>query len=62
MNTTPIEPAYFSIRELAAYLSISYRTAFNLVKAGAVPSVRVGGQHRIPRAELDRQLRERATR
>ena len=56
------EPAYISIRELAGYLGISRRTAYNLVIEPAVPSVRIGGQHRIPKAELERQLAERTTR
>jgi excisionase family DNA binding protein len=57
METT--ESAYISIRELAAYLGISRRTAYSLVVGGSVPSVRIGGPHRIPRAELERQLAER---
>ena len=58
MKTTA-EPAYFSVRELATYLGVSRRTAYTLVVEGAVPSVRVGGQHRIPRVELERQLERR---
>lgn len=56
---TPIEPAYFSVLELARYLGVSRRTAYNLVAAGEVPSVRVGGQYRIPRADLERLLARR---
>jgi excisionase family DNA binding protein len=41
---------------LAAYLGVSVRTAYNLAHNGEVPVVRVGGQHRIPRDELDRTL------
>ena len=55
------EPAYISIRELAALLSISKRTAYNLVASGDIPSVRVGGQHRISRAQLERHLAARTT-
>lgn len=50
------ERAYISIRDLASYLGVSRRTAYDLVNKGSVPSVRIGGQHRIPRAELERQL------
>ena len=57
--TTPVEPAYFSVRDLARYLGVSRRTAYNLVAAGDVPSVRVGGQYRIPRADLERLLGRR---
>ena len=55
MSTTVVRP-YLSVRELADYLGVSRHTAYALVRRGAVPSVRVGGQYRIPRAELERQL------
>jgi excisionase family DNA binding protein len=58
METTTA-PAYLSIRELADYLRISERTAYDLVTREEIPSVRVGGQHRIPRNELERQLARR---
>jgi excisionase family DNA binding protein len=58
MSTTTVEAAYLSVRELALYLGVSRRTAYELIWTGAVPSVRVGGQHRVPRAELERQLAE----
>jgi excisionase family DNA binding protein len=57
--TTAAEAAYLSVLELAHYLGISRHTAYALVKDGAVPSVRVGGQYRIQRVELERQLAER---
>jgi excisionase family DNA binding protein len=52
-------PAYLSVRQLADYLGVSLRTAYSLVHDGDVPVVRIRGQHRIPRAELDRALTER---
>jgi excisionase family DNA binding protein len=55
------EPAYIGVREVADYLGISKRTAYSLVARGDIPSVRVGGQHRIPRSQLERHLAERAT-
>jgi excisionase family DNA binding protein len=55
---TTAEAAYLSVLELARHLGISRHTAYMLVREGAVPSVRVGGQYRIPRAELKRQLTE----
>jgi excisionase family DNA binding protein len=47
---------FLTVREMAAYLRISLRKAYALVESGEVPAYRVGGQFRIPRAELDRQL------
>jgi excisionase family DNA binding protein len=46
-----------TLRELANYLRVGMRTAYKLVTEGGVPAVKVGGQWRIPRDELDRQLR-----
>jgi excisionase family DNA binding protein len=57
MATTTAEH-FLTIRELAAYLRVSRTTAYELVRNGEVPSVRVGGQFRIPRVELDRRLAE----
>lgn len=56
------EAAYISVREVADLLRISKRTAYGLVARGDIPSVRVGGQHRIPRAQLERDLAVRSTR
>ena len=58
MSITVAVPAYLSVLELARYYGVSRHTAYKLVRSGAVPSVRVGGQYRIPRAELERQLAE----
>ena len=55
---TIVETAYLSVLELARYLGVSRRTAYGLVNSGAVPSVRVGGQYRIPRSELEQRLAE----
>lgn len=56
MSTTTVEAAYLSVLQLARYLGVSRHTAYALVREGAIPSVRVGGQYRIPRSELERQL------
>jgi excisionase family DNA binding protein len=54
--STISESAYLSVFELSRYLGVSRHTAYMLVRKGAVPSVRVGGQYRIPRVELERRL------
>ena len=56
MATTAERPELLTIRELAAYLRVSLRTAYQLAYDGAVPAVKLGGVWRIPRAELDAQL------
>lgn len=60
--TINAQSAYISIRELAAYLGVSRRTAYTLVVERHVPSVRIRGQYRIPREALERQLAEQARR
>jgi len=62
MSTTAERPEFLSVRELARYLGVSLRTAYQLVSDGAVPAVRVGGQYRIRRTELDKQLAEQTRR
>ena len=62
MSTNTVTPAYLSVLDLARYLDVSRHTAYALVRAGSVPSVRVGGQYRIPLAELQRQLTQQTRR
>jgi excisionase family DNA binding protein len=57
MATTE-ERRFLTVRELAAYLRISRRKAYELVAGGEVPSFRVGSSLRIPREELERHLEE----
>ena len=45
-------------REAALALRVSRETVYRLVRSGALPSVRVGGQLRLPRAALARRLAE----
>jgi excisionase family DNA binding protein len=54
--STVEQPELLTLGELAVYLRVSRTTAYQLVTTGKVPAVKVGGQWRIPRAELDRQL------
>jgi excisionase family DNA binding protein len=56
MVTTEQQPDLLTVAELQAYLRVSRATAYGLVARREVPSIRVGGNIRIPRAELDRQF------
>jgi excisionase family DNA binding protein len=49
---------FLTVRELATYLRVSRTKAYQLVASGEVPTVRVGGQFRIPRALLAKRLAE----
>ena len=55
METTD-ERRFLTVRELAAYLRVSRRKAYELVATGEVPSLRVGSSLRIPREDLERHL------
>jgi excisionase family DNA binding protein len=56
MTSTTEWPDLLTVRELAAYLRVSLRTAYQLVADGEVQATRVGGQWRISRAALDSQF------
>jgi excisionase family DNA binding protein len=49
---------FLTVDELADFLRVSRTTAYDLVTRGAVPRVRVGGQWRIPRTELEQHIAE----
>jgi excisionase family DNA binding protein len=50
------ESKLLSPSEVAGWLSVSRATVYRLVDAGQIPVVRVGGQLRFDRAELERWL------
>jgi excisionase family DNA binding protein len=47
---------YLSPRETADLLGVSRQTVYRLCNRGVLPSVRVGGQIRVPRRELTNTL------
>lgn len=53
-----ITPALLRICEVAAYLAVSERTAWNLIKEGKLKACRFGKVTRIERSELDRFISE----
>jgi excisionase family DNA binding protein len=54
LGTTP--SPFLTVAETAEILRVSLRTAYALAERGDIPSVRVGGQWRIPRVELQQRL------
>jgi excisionase family DNA binding protein len=56
MSTTEQRPELLTVRELAGYLRVTTRTAYQLIHDNKVPSVRIGGSIRIPREALIRSL------
>lgn len=56
---------WLTVHELREELRLGERAAYNALRSGQIPSVRVGGQWRIPRSALDdlrREAVDRATR
>jgi excisionase family DNA binding protein len=59
MVTTATEARPFlSPAEAAATLGVSRYTVYRLIRSGQLPSVRVGGQLRIPKRVLAQRLAE----
>jgi len=51
-------PLVLQVKELAAVLSISQKTAYALVRSGAIRSIRVGRSYRIPREAVKEYIDE----
>jgi excisionase family DNA binding protein len=47
---------FLSVREVADYLDIDYKTVYRLVRKGEIPAVKVGGVYRVRRTELESYL------
>jgi excisionase family DNA binding protein len=55
------DQAFLRVRDVQTLLGISRDKAYRMIKAGTLPSVRVGGSIRIPVAELTAYLAENFT-
>ena len=53
---TEIVPVALTVRDVAKLLGIGLNSAYDLVRCGAIRSVRIGRLLRIPRSEVDRFL------
>ncbi len=52
------EAAFLTPAQAAVVLNVSRETVYRLVRSGRLPSVRVGGQLRIPKRTLAQRLAE----
>jgi excisionase family DNA binding protein len=52
-----IQRQMYSVKEIAIMLGLSERTIFRLMKAGKIQAVRIGGQWRIPRSEVEKYIK-----
>jgi|TARA_B100000315_G_C14426133_1_gene517919 excisionase family DNA binding protein len=50
---TAVKAVAFNVPEAASYLGISKSLAYELVRTGKLPAVRLGRRWLIPRASLD---------
>lgn len=46
------EGGTLSLHEVASFLGISYSTAYQMARSGAIPVFRVGRRYRVPRSAL----------
>ena len=58
MLTSTDTPPLLAPREVAVLLNVSRETVYRLIRTGQLPSVRVGGQLRVPRRTLAQRLAE----
>ena len=58
MVTSTDTPSLLAPREVALLLNVSRETVYRLLRNGQLPSVRVGGQLRVPKRALAQRLAE----
>jgi excisionase family DNA binding protein len=46
-------PAFLTTEDVLAYLRVTHRTIYRLVRSGELPAVRIGRQWRFRRTDLD---------
>lgn len=56
---TETAPAVLTVQEAARLLRISRGAAYEAIRTGAIPSVRIGRTLRVPRQALNQMLAER---
>jgi excisionase family DNA binding protein len=55
-TNTHSAPAFLKTEEVLAYLRVTPRTIYRLIRSGALPAVRIGRQWRFRQSDLDRWL------
>lgn len=59
-ETAPIECLVYSVEEAARLLGISRNHAYDSVRTGDIPAVRLGRKWLVPRVALERMLSDTA--
>lgn len=52
--------AFLTTEDVLGYLRVTPRTIYRLIRSGALPAVRIGGQWRFRRSDIDRWLEEQS--
>ena len=52
--------AFLTTEDVLGYLRVTPRTIYRLIRSGALPAVRIGGQWRFRRSDINRWLDEQS--
>lgn len=52
----PAERAVYTVREVCQILGLQRTSAYTAISRGQIPSIRIGGQLRIPVAAIDKMI------
>lgn len=53
---------FWSIKDVAAYLDVEYKTVYRLVRKGEIPAAKVGGVYRIRKGDVDAYIERQQVR
>jgi excisionase family DNA binding protein len=54
-DSSPVEPRFLTLEDVATYLNVSVPQAYALVRSGDLPAIKIGGRGvwRVDRRQLD---------
>lgn len=50
------EKSVYSVKEIQELFHLSKASVYNAIKAGTIPSIRIGGRVLIPKVQINRML------
>lgn len=57
LEVLPVERAVFTVGEVCKILGLRRSSAYAAISDGHIPSIRIGGQIRVPRGAVERMLK-----
>ena len=57
-NNKSVEKKVYTVDEAKKLLNLCKGTVYSLIRSGAIPSIKIGGQYRIPKGRLDKWFNE----